>query len=201
MFLRHLESGHGGDSVTLDLLGRLASGLGLEPRELLTSEADSAPSPDAAALGALLAEITDPISAEAAADLLGWALDRTLQAAETLEALASTVGFALRRLNAEIQLVPSGTAASADVLTAAHHAQHTRRGLSALEARLLHQVMFTPSFDKRRLTAAETVALGQLRNAGLVDESVNENWMQRQQLGVAADVSYSVMGCTPSIEA
>lgn len=167
--VRGLEAGTNHTTVSVGLLDQLARALAVDPGTLFarTGDADETAGSDAATLGAALRAVDTSIPVTVLADQLGWDRDRIHAAIAELAEQLPRCGMRLRHVSGRLNIERAVEPIDREQLQATVRAHLAADGLSALEARVLHQV-WTGSLP-RELTNAEYVAIGVLANAGLIE--------------------------------
>jgi hypothetical protein len=171
--IRGIEANEAGTYLDVAALIRLAEALALGVEELLVRPAPTMPTApnDAAALGAVLARSETVVSAGAAADILGWTLDRVEAAADVLQDQLPAVGFRLHRRHGGYAVRP-GVAPLGDKELAAVVRHHfANEDLDAAEVRLLWKVL--DGLSNRALSYRENIDLARLLNAEIVEHVPN----------------------------
>lgn len=176
--VRSVEAGRVDTELTLGQLAKLADILGLDLHELLFDTTTGPPegnddgdlpssAPDVAKVGALLADVRVLVPLDGLAEALGWDLERTHRALEVLDRTLRPAGLRVHRLQHDVRLARTVTAATDTELEALWRRHFAVRSLNPAQANLLRQIRD----GKARLAGTkdtEKVRLPELRNAGLI---------------------------------
>lgn len=170
--IRALERGRDADPRLSDL-DALATALGLNVADLLTHDPQPATAAnqtgdDAAQVGAALAGQPTWTPVAALATVLGWTLQRTLDAVDLLAARLETAGQRLlRSADDRLLIVPAASAAATEL----RRDSIDDDGLTLTEARVVHDLVHGREV---KTTATERMlVLGRLARVGLVSTDVD----------------------------
>jgi hypothetical protein len=163
------------------LVTEFAELLAVDPAILLSRPTPRESGPPPATLGALLATAGAPITVDRLTDAPGSTPVGTRSHLATLDAHLTPSGLRVQHGDAGVRIVAAIEPCDPGQLQRTLRGQHARKGLTALEAELLHRA-FRGELAGAKLTNAEQVANARLLNAGLVDE----------EIGVSDDARYSV---------
>lgn len=175
-----LEAGANHPHVTLRELLTIAAELGVDPVELLADrvtqpelppDAPQALSADATRLGRILVDLTRQTPVTRLATALGWSQARVQAALDVLEVRLPTVGQRLVHGTGGVQIVRDSPEPDPSVMELIS-ARINDNGLSPTQAVVLARVtqgeMTERAASPALMTNAQSVALAELVNAGLV---------------------------------
>lgn len=187
--VRGLEDATNHDVQPLGLVVDLADALGVPVAHLLAEPSETpAARPNATAdartVGAALHHAGTRIEITALAEALAWTLPRTRAAVERLRTTAATAGLAVHHRDDRVRLVAADDAIDPHELAAVLRRHQAARSLTAQEADVLYAVA-RGDFHARNPSNPETVAVGSLRNAGLLTRDDDPR--------LTADVAFSLM--------
>lgn len=170
MTMRRIEEGGGHGDLTLRFAARLAEVLGVDLPALLAPSKTIAPAPDDCAVEAALADLGRYTPLEELARALGWSLERTSVALETLETRLSSTGTILKRKRFEYMLGSRRSALSDQQHNSLQQVAINRWGLTLATARVLRDALngLVDGEWERNAPAWKTLALGSLLKHGLV---------------------------------
>lgn len=186
-----LENGMNHAEVSVAQVARLAELLGVDVTDLFLDAHSDAPDDDVAALGALLHESDVVAPAGALREALGWTPKRLSQTLDALDNQLRRVGMRLSRVANRYRIVRDLTAASEGALADLLRAHVARDGLNLTEASMLARV--ARGDVPREPTNPETVAIGTLLNAGLVEPGPAPARHSEKPLLLTAEVRFSLL--------
>ena len=174
--VRGIERGLDQAAITVGEVARLARVLALDVSELLLPATTAPPDGpntqeqflDQAVkrVGVILFELPRLVPLQTLAAALELTLDETEQAVGRLDLVVRPAGLRVHRLFDQVGLRPVASAVPAAQLEAACRADLARRGLSITQSLLLRDIV--AGRRTRQLTNAQTVAAGELANAGIL---------------------------------
>lgn len=171
MTVSRLEKGENHEALSLALVSNLAGVLSVDLGRLCRSAPAPVPRRSdqlAAAAGELLAHMTALTPVDALAESLDVTVDELEEALAVLAVRLEAVGMCLHRLNRTVAVRPAGKA-SPDHVKAMARKRLARSGMNITEARILARAL-AGTLDEGKLGNADQVALGRLRNAGIIEE-------------------------------
>lgn len=194
--VRFLESGEVAGKLSLDFIAELAAVLAIPFADLVVSEAPAArpAGGDAERLGALLAEAAgEPTLLDLAAEVLGWDIERTQQAAADLAAALKRAGMILCTADDELAILPAAAVLSGEELRARARRHLARNHLTSHQAKVLLAYAERDLDAVRKLGRREFTAIALLAKAGLIEDGARGSGEGGNGMGVAEDVAFSLM--------
>lgn len=194
--IRFLESGEVAGKLSLGFIAELAAVLAIPFTDLVVIDESAEPSTgdDAETLGALLAEAAgEPTPLELAAEVLGWDIERTHQAAVDLAAALQRAGMILRTADGELAILPAVAVLSGEELAARARRHLARNHLSTHQAKVLLAYVERDLDAVRKLGRREFTAVALLAKAGLIEDGARGSGQGGDGMGVAEEVAYSLL--------
>jgi len=166
-----IENGSNHERITVAVLANLAELLGVDPADLLavTEPPKSDRSELAGRVGSLLQAVAGPVSVDTLADVLSTPIADIWSAVDVLDDLLRPAGLRVQRVGPDVA-VCAGAAIDARPLRETMRRDAARRGLQTNEVDLLSRIV-DGKVDEKSLGNSDRVALGRLRNAGIVSDS------------------------------
>lgn len=167
-----LENGDNHLDVTVGLLTKIAELLAVDLPALFAYDGTRTDDPetasaDVATLGALLLGVKVAMPVSTIVEALDWSRERTVAALDGLADALNGAGMRLSRTGTSYGITRALEPVNATALTALLRAHYNRSGLDRTEATMLRRIATTGAPNQR--SNPETVAIGTLLNAGLIE--------------------------------
>ena len=173
-----IEEGTNHEQLTLRTVVTLAQVLGVQPSDLIVTERRSDVDPDLVRqVGQLLGAVGRPVPIDLVAELVGVTLDGVDALIGELDRRLHDAGFGVRNDGVEVALVGEPIV-SPERMKDALRGHAAKYGLRLQEVDLLRRIV-EGGVHESSLGNADRVALGRLRNAGIVDRDtmmVVDDW-------------------------
>lgn len=162
-----IEEGTNHEQLTLRTVVTLSRVLGVQPSDLIVTDRTSDLDPDRVRqVGQLLGAVGRPVPIDLVAELVGVTLDEVDALVEELDSRLRIAGFGVRNDGVEVALVGEPIV-SPERMKDALRRHAAKCGLKLREVDLLRRIV-DGDVNENSLGNADRVALGRLRNAGIV---------------------------------
>lgn len=167
--ISRLEDGVNHDDLPLSTLPQLATALACSSADLLAPATDKGPTVDVGLVqqvGAVLAEVAEPVPIDLLADTLNTSLDRIPATLGALSELLTDVGMVVFEDDGVVSIAPTGRAVPLDRLAQMLRLHLARRGMNTAEADMLAAARDGRLTSQALQGRAPVLTAGRLRNAG-----------------------------------
>jgi len=163
-----IETGSNHERITVAALAKLAELLAVDPADLfaVTEPPKSDGSELTGRVGSLLQAVGGPVSVDTLADVLSTPIADIWSAVDDLDDRLRPAGLRVQRVGPDVAIC-AGAAIDPKPLRETMRRDAARRGLQTNEIDLLYRIV-DGKVDEKSLGNSDRVALGRLRNAGIV---------------------------------